>query len=160
MKGFLSLGSNLGDRAAYLKAAVQGLERRGVSVLRASSIYETRPVEVAEAQADYLNQVVAIEWPGSPHELLAICQLVEHDLGRQRPYHHAPRTVDIDILMLGDMRLASAELVLPHPRLEERAFVLVPLAELEPQLRLPSGRRIVDLKLGLGDDEYLSLWKK
>ncbi|OPZ60415.1 MAG: Bifunctional folate synthesis protein [Deltaproteobacteria bacterium ADurb.Bin510] len=160
MKGFLGLGANLGDRAAYLAAAVTELESRGVAVLKTSSIYETRPVEVNDAQPDYLNQVVAIEWSGSAQALLAICQQVEHDLGRQRPYHHAPRTIDIDILMLGQERLASAELTLPHPRLEERAFVLVPLAELEPELELSSGRKIADLKVGREDDEYLRLWKK
>lgn len=158
MKGYLSLGSNRGERAAYLRAAVSALGRQGVKVSALSAIYETRPVEVSEAQAAYLNQVVAIEWADSAAALLAICQAIEHDLGRDRPYWHAPRTIDIDILLLGDLKITSADLSLPHPRLEERAFVLVPLAELAPQLQLPSGRNIADVKLSRKDDEYLSLW--
>lgn len=160
MKGFLSLGSNQGDRAAYLAAALNSLDSLGAKILRTSSIYETKPVEVAEPQANFLNMVAEIEWNGDPLALLAICQRIEHDLGRNRPYHHAPRTIDIDILILGAARMDSKELRLPHPRMEERAFVLVPLAELEPELRLPSGRPIAELKVDATDDENLSLWKE
>jgi len=160
MKGFLSLGSNLGDRAAYLAAALDALNENGVTIQRTSSIYETSPVEVEETQADFLNMVAEIEWNGDPLALLAICQRIEHDLGRDRPYYHAPRTIDIDILMLGGARMDSPQLRLPHPRMEERAFVLVPLAELEPELELPSGRKMAELKVGGPDDENLSLWKK
>lgn len=160
MKGFLSLGSNLGDRAAYLAAAMKALAEKGATILKTSSIYETSPVEVDEPQADFLNMVAKIEWNGDPLALLAICQQIEHDLGRDRPYYHAPRTIDIDILILGETRMDSPQLRLPHPRMEDRAFVLVPLAELEPELKLPSGRNIAELKVGGPDDDNLSLWKK
>src|SRR5512137_1735824 len=100
MRGFLSLGSNLGEREALLKDAVKRLARGGVTILRSSRIYETIPVEVKDEQGYYLNMVVEIDFEGDPFGLLKVCRSVEDSLGRVRPYQHSPRTMDIDILLL------------------------------------------------------------
>jgi 2-amino-4-hydroxy-6-hydroxymethyldihydropteridine diphosphokinase len=137
---FLALGSNLGDREATLAAAVAAL--RGVRAVRASSLYETEPVG-GPPQDDYLNQVVAGETALDPGELLSACQAVEARFGRERRSRNAPRTLDIDILFYGDVVSESRQLTLPHPRLHERRFVLVPLAEIAPDFVHPRLRRSV-----------------
>ena len=159
MRGFLSLGSNQGDREAYLRRAIECLRQERVVVLARSSIYETRPVEVDEEQMPYLNLVAWIVSDRDPLRLLELCQRVEVSLGRKRPYAHAPRTIDIDILMLDGLVLATPALTLPHPRLEVRAFVIHPLSELCPSLMLPSGRSLLEVKKALGDDEIVGVWK-
>lgn len=155
MKGYLSLGSNLGDRSAYLVQALDTLTAGRVRVIRVSSLYETRPVEVVDAQQNYYNIAVFIETDLSPHELLRLCHAVEDDLGRKRPYVHAPRSIDIDILMVEGITVSTPDLEVPHPRLENRAFVLFPLAEIAPDIVLPSGRHIIDVKNALSDDEVV-----
>jgi 2-amino-4-hydroxy-6-hydroxymethyldihydropteridine diphosphokinase len=157
MRGFLSLGSNLGVREALLEDAVKRLARGGVTILRSSRIYETIPVEVKDEQDYYLNMVVEIDFEGDPFGLLKVCRSVENSLGRVRPYPHSPRTMDIDILLLDGIMINEEHLVVPHPELERRAFVIHPLAELVPDLVLPSGRTIADVKKELGNDEIVSV---
>ncbi|HPJ94198.1 MAG TPA: 2-amino-4-hydroxy-6-hydroxymethyldihydropteridine diphosphokinase [Deltaproteobacteria bacterium] len=158
MRGYLSLGSNLGDRLKYLKDALDSLARNGVRILLSSSIYETKPVDVPDKQSNYFNMVVSVETAANPEELLRICLMVEKDLGRQRPYVHAPRTIDIDIILLDGISMSTDTLTVPHPRMEQRSFVIIPLAEIAPDIVLPSGRPIIDVKKALSDDEVVNVW--
>lgn len=158
MRGWLGLGSNQGDRRHCLQRALELLTERGVRIVRRSRLYETRPVEVAAPQDPYLNAVVEIATDLDAHALLDVCLEVERLLGRARPYHHAPRTLDIDVLLLEGEMIDEARLTVPHPRLEQRAFVIYPLAELENALVLPSGRGILEVKQTLALDEILGDW--
>jgi 2-amino-4-hydroxy-6-hydroxymethyldihydropteridine diphosphokinase len=139
---YLSLGSNLGDRTANLRQALEYLATAGGEVVRRSSIYETEPQELRE-QPWFLNQVVEIRTTLSPPELLACIREIERELGRQRAIAKGPRTIDIDILIYGDAIVDTPELQIPHPRLAERRFVLQPLAELAPDLQHPKTSRTV-----------------
>jgi len=141
---FLSLGSNLGDREANLLEALRRLEQLGVHVVRRSSWYETEPVGYTD-QPDFLNLVAEVRTRLGPHALLRAAQQVEAELGRVRAVRWGPRTVDVDLLLYGERVVNTPDLVLPHPRLRERAFVLVPLAELAPDLVLPDGTAVTDL---------------
>lgn len=145
---FLSLGSNLGDRLAHLRAAVEALGRSpSTSVVRTSKVYETAPVEVEEAQPDYLNCVVEIECGLPAIELLRYCQGVEAALGRERKGEKAPRTIDIDVLLFGGEVVEEPELEIPH-RGVMRAFNLKGLADLDPDLYIPGRGRVVELLAG------------
>lgn len=149
---YLSLGANLGDRAATLRQAVHDLATLG-AVLRVSSLYETDPVGYTD-QPNFLNAVVMLETELEPLELLAGTSAIEHAHGRQRSFKNAPRTLDIDILFSGDRIVAEPDLIIPHPRLVERAFVLVPLVEIAPDLRHPSlDTTVRDLLAQLSDEE-------
>jgi 2-amino-4-hydroxy-6-hydroxymethyldihydropteridine diphosphokinase len=131
---YLGLGSNVGDRADALQLAVDGLAAAdGVTVIAVSSVYETAPVGGPE-QPDYLNAVVALETDRTPRELLAIAKKLEDDAGRVPGERWGPRPLDVDVLLVGDDEVDEEDLVVPHPRLYERAFVMVPLAELDPML--------------------------
>jgi 2-amino-4-hydroxy-6-hydroxymethyldihydropteridine diphosphokinase len=133
---WVGLGANLGDRTAALRTALAALAALpGTRLLRVSSLYRSAPVDAGGP--DYLNAVAEIATQLPPHDLLAALQAIEHAAGRERPYRNAPRTLDLDILLYGDLRLDSATLMLPHPRMHERAFVLLPLAELAPDRVLP-----------------------
>ncbi|HON37579.1 MAG: 2-amino-4-hydroxy-6-hydroxymethyldihydropteridine diphosphokinase [Desulfomonilia bacterium] len=160
MRGYLSLGSNIGDRRRHLEAALKKLRQAGVQITAVSHIYETRAVEVSDSQENYYNLAAAIEYEGSPHDLLRICRRIEDELGRQRPYPRAPRTIDIDILLLEGMRLSTPDLEIPHPRMECRAFVIFPLSEVAPGVVLPSGRDIIEVKKSLPHDEIARVLKK
>lgn len=128
---FIGLGANLGDPPAALRHAVDRIAALpGVRVLRQSSMYRTAPV--GAVGPDYLNAVIEVETALSAHELLAALQGIENAAGRERPYLNAPRTLDLDLLLYGDEQIATAALTVPHPRMSERAFVLVPLAEIAP----------------------------
>ncbi|MCL2489319.1 MAG: 2-amino-4-hydroxy-6-hydroxymethyldihydropteridine diphosphokinase [Propionibacteriaceae bacterium] len=146
----LSLGTNLGELDDNLRQGLAALsETPGVDLTACSSIYRTTPVEVGDdPQPDYHNLVVTGLTTLSPHELLHRTASIEQALGRTRPYQHAPRTMDIDIIALGDAVIDDDELTLPHPRAWQRAFVLVPWAEIAPQARLPQGP-IADLAASL-----------
>jgi len=133
---YLGLGSNLGDRAAALGRARVLLQGRGFETLSRSSTWLTEPVG-GPPQGWFLNEVLGGETALSPEELLAACLATEKELGRVRGERFGPRTIDIDILFYGDLRRDSPGLVLPHPRLHERLFVLAPLAEIAPRLRHP-----------------------
>ncbi|AVO40188.1 2-amino-4-hydroxy-6-hydroxymethyldihydropteridine diphosphokinase [Simplicispira suum] len=133
---WIGLGANLGDRTAALRTAFAALAALpGTRLRRVSSLYRSAPVDAGGP--DYLNAVAEIATQLPPHDLLAALQAIEHAAGRERPYRNAPRTLDLDILLYGDLRLDTATLTLPHPRLHERAFVLLPLAELAPERVLP-----------------------
>ncbi len=160
MRGYLSLGSNLGDRRCHLETALEKLRQADVQVTSVSRIYETRAVEVSGPQENYFNLVAAVEYSGSPHDLLRICRRIEGELGRQRPYPHAPRTVDIDILLVEGVHLSTPDLEIPHPKMENRAFVIFPLSEVAPGVVLPSGRGIIEVKNSLPHDEIVGVLKK
>lgn len=132
-RAYLGIGTNLGDRLGFLQGAVDGLAAApGITVTGVSPVYETDPVGGPE-QPDFLNAVVALDTTLGPHELLAECQRLEQEAHRVRKAHWGPRTLDVDILLYGDERIDTADLVVPHPRAGQRAFVLVPLADLAPE---------------------------
>jgi 2-amino-4-hydroxy-6-hydroxymethyldihydropteridine diphosphokinase len=131
MHYFLSLGSNLGNRRANLGRALAELKKARVKVLRSSSLYRTQPVGYA-AQPWFFNQVVEVSTALEPADLLALIKTVEGDLGRRPARRNRPRTIDIDILIAEDRVVATRGLTIPHPRMAERNFVLVPLLEIAP----------------------------
>ena len=139
---YLSLGSNVGDREGNLRKAVERLASDDVRVLRRSRIYETEPVDY-EDQAWFLNQVVEADTALFPMQLLTRIGRVEHELGRVRTRRNGPRTIDIDIVLYAAAVVNTPRLEIPHPRMAERRFVLVPLAELAPKLRHPVTHRSV-----------------
>jgi len=135
-RAWIGLGANLGAREAALRGALAGMAALpGTRVLRVSSLYRSAPVDAGGP--DYLNAVAEIATTLAPLALLHALQALEQAAGRERPYRNAPRTLDLDILFYGDVRLESTALTLPHPRLHERAFVLLPLAELAPERVAP-----------------------
>jgi 2-amino-4-hydroxy-6-hydroxymethyldihydropteridine diphosphokinase len=149
---FLGLGSNVGDREGNIRAAVARLSTwPGVNVTKVSSLYETTPVGYTD-QADFLNMVVIVETSLPPTELLAACLAVEQALGRERKMRWGPRTIDIDVLLYNDVALATPVLTLPHPRLHERCFVVVPLAEVAPDTPVHAGKTAGELAAGCGDE--------
>ncbi|ARP91571.1 2-amino-4-hydroxy-6-hydroxymethyldihydropteridine diphosphokinase [Bordetella genomosp. 9] len=132
---YLGLGSNLGDSAAQLRGAVEELRATaGVLACETSPFYRSDPVDAAGP--DFVNAVARIETTLEPLALLDALQAIELAHGRMRPYRNAPRTLDIDLLLYDALRLSSPRLTLPHPRMRERAFVLMPLRDLAPDLRL------------------------
>jgi len=137
MHYFLSLGSNLGNRRANLGRALAELKKARVKVLRSSSLYRTQPVGYA-AQPWFYNQVVEVSTALEPAALLALIKTVEKDLGRRPAGRSRPRTIDIDILIAEDRVVATRQLIVPHPRMAERNFVLVPLLEIAPAAIHPS----------------------
>jgi 2-amino-4-hydroxy-6-hydroxymethyldihydropteridine diphosphokinase len=139
----IALGSNLGDRLENLRAARREIEAR-FGPARASRVYETEPVGCDPGAAPFLNAVIEIRWPGQPIILLDALQELESRMGRpsRRP-RNAARTIDLDILYIGNLTLSNDEIVIPHPRLHTRRFVLAPLAELQPGMVLPGHRRSV-----------------
>ena len=146
-RAYLGLGANLGGRLESLLRAVALLEERGVRVLRSSRVYETDPVGGPD-QPDFLNAVVEVEVSGSARELLEVCLAVEEEMGRVREERWGPRAIDLDVLTFGDEEHDEPGLRVPHPRMHERAFVLVPLLELEADPMIPGSRRLRDLRLG------------
>lgn len=141
VKIYLGLGSNLGDRQYNLSSAVELLSKQ-MYMERVSSLYETEPVGYQE-QPRFLNAVLRATTSLTPEELLALAKEVEKDLGRTPSFPDAPRLIDIDILFYGGRVINSSQLTIPHPRLEERAFVLVPLAEIAPDTVHPVSRKTV-----------------
>lgn len=143
---YISLGSNLGDRAANIAAAVEGLKRLpGTRFVRRSQLYETSPVGY-ESEHPFLNCVVELETALPPPVLLTECQRIEQELGRVREGEtkaqgHADRTIDLDILLYGELMLATPDLIIPHPRLTQRLFALIPLAEVNEHIEI-GGRTV------------------
>jgi len=133
---YLSLGSNLGDRAANLRAAIAALPSANFNVQKVSSFYETEPVDYLD-QPWFLNCVVAGETDSQPIDLLRSLRAIESQLGSKKAFAKGPRLLDIDILLFGNQSLDTSEFQSPHPRMLERKFVLAPLAEIAPQLKLP-----------------------
>jgi 2-amino-4-hydroxy-6-hydroxymethyldihydropteridine diphosphokinase len=141
-RAFIGLGSNVGDRLQFLRRAVRHLgDTVGVQVRDVSSVYETEPVGPA-TQAWFLNAVAAVDTSLSPVTLLAQTQAIERALGREATYHWGPRTIDLDVLLHGGTQVRTATLTIPHAELCHRAFVMIPLLELEPGLVLPDGTEV------------------
>src|SRR5437868_1171750 len=137
-KAYVALGSNLGDRAGNLLLAVRGMMEAAICVIRVSSIYETEPISEVE-QPPYLNMVAEIGNPlPAPEQVMARLLRIEYLLGRIRDVKDGPRTIDLDLLMYGDIESGTEFLMLPHPRLHERRFVLEPLVEIAPHLMHPT----------------------
>lgn len=147
---YLALGSNVGDREQNLARALEGLQQAGVRVNVRSSIYETEPQDVLE-QPWFLNMAVECETELFPLRLLSVSQEIERSLGRQRRVRSGPRTIDIDVLLIGEALMETQELTIPHPRMNERRFVLEPLVEIAPELRDPkTGERFAELLRTVG----------
>ena len=128
---YVGLGANLGDATANVLDAIGRIGRmQGVTLRQRSSLYRTQPIDAGGP--DFVNAVVEVSTRISAPELLQMLQQLESEFGRERPYPNAPRTMDLDLLLYGSGRIDSGSLVVPHPRMHERAFVLVPLAEIAP----------------------------
>jgi 2-amino-4-hydroxy-6-hydroxymethyldihydropteridine diphosphokinase len=155
--GYLGLGSNVGPREDQLRAAVAALREQGVEVEATSSLYETEPVGEVLDQPDFLNAVVRIRTDNEPEELLDLCKAIEVERGRMLGgQRHGPRPLDVDLLLLGDVVLATDRLTLPHPQVTSRRFVLEPLLELNPDLTLPDGTRLSEALARLGPGQRVT----
>ena len=150
IKAWVGLGGNLGDVTTTLHAALECMRvSEWISNLQVSSFYRTAPID---AQGDdYINAVASFNTTLAPLPLLRFLQGIEQRYGRERPYWHAPRTLDLDLLLYGDLVLNVTDLILPHPRLHERAFVLSPLAELDEQLSIPGHGKVETLLLTVSE---------
>jgi 2-amino-4-hydroxy-6-hydroxymethyldihydropteridine diphosphokinase len=152
-RGYLGLGSNVGDREQHLRAAVRLLNEHGVRVEATSSIYETEPVGEVVDQPDFLNAAVRVSTELEPEPLLDLCKAIEVEQGRMLAGpRHGPRPLDVDLLLLEDLELETERLTLPHPQVAVRRFVLVPLLELDAELALPNGTRLGDALARLGGE--------
>jgi 2-amino-4-hydroxy-6-hydroxymethyldihydropteridine diphosphokinase len=150
---YLSLGSNVGDREAMLRSALEALPAAGVEVARTSSLYETEPRDFRD-QPWFLNMIAECRTDLFPVQLLGRLQKIEAQLGRKRAIPKGPRSIDIDIILFGRAIVRTPALEIPHPRFRERRFVLEPLKELAPDLRDPVSRRtIADLVTGVADQK-------
>jgi len=148
---YLSLGSNLGDRAANIERALTRLGEEDVRIVRGSSFYQTEPVELRQ-QGWFLNIAAEAETELMPRQMLRVIRNIERELGRKRIVRSGPRTIDIDILLFGENRVNAAELEIPHPRMTERRFVLVPMVEIAPAVRHPVLRSTMTELLAATDD--------
>lgn len=156
---FISIGSNIGDRLQHLTDAVRALHSHDeVSVLLISSIFETVPVGFTK-QADFLNMIIRVETKLDAHELLAACQKIESELGRVRDIRWGPRTVDLDILLYNNDNIITERLTVPHPRMHERAFVLIPLLEIAPFIVHPVTGKLFSEEVATQDGGVI-LWEK
>ena len=153
---FLGLGSNLGDRRAHIEQGLAALDARGVTVDRRSALYETEPVGPVE-QPWFLNAVVEARTELRPRDLLRVCQSAEAEAGRRRTVRFGPRSLDVDILLYKGEVIREKDLEIPHPRLHERRFVLVPLLEIAPDAVDPrDGRRFAEILAGLGEGKKVT----
>jgi 2-amino-4-hydroxy-6-hydroxymethyldihydropteridine diphosphokinase len=156
---YISLGSNVGDRALTLEHALAAMEAKSIRILRRSSLYHTEPVD-APPQAWFLNAVAEAETLLMPLQLLKALERIERAFGRQRIFPRGPRTLDLDLLLYGSSVIHTRELEVPHPRMTSRRFVLVPLAELAPALRHPTLHRSVEELLAeTGDRSEVRRWQ-
>ena len=139
MKAYLSLGANLGDKAGSILEAIRLVnDHKDCSVIAQSSLYVTKPVGVLD-QPNFVNAVIEVETALNPYDLLDLCSKIEQKMGRKRTIKWGPRVIDMDILLYEGVNISEERLTIPHPRMMERAFVLVPLAEIAPDLVLPGG---------------------
>lgn len=156
--GYLGLGSNVGDRWAHLRAALVALPEHGVEVDAVSSAYETEPVGELLDQPDFLNAVARIRTELEPEPLLAVCKAIEAEEGRMfGGPRHGPRPLDVDLLLLGDLELETDRLRIPHREVTTRRFVLVPLLELDPDLRTPDGAMLAEALAALDPGQEVRL---
>lgn len=156
---YLSLGSNVGDREQHLAAAIEALGAHGIRVTRQSSIYATEPVDI-ETQSWFLNCAVEAETDLMPRQLLRAIRQIENEIGRRRLVRSGPRVIDLDILLCGSSIIRAAELEVPHPRMAERRFVLVPLTEIAPTVRHPlKNKTIAELFAETSDRSAVRVWK-
>lgn len=155
---YLSLGSNIGNREGYLKKALYELSKRSMVIKSVSPIYETEPIGYKE-QGKFLNIAILVETKLSPHELLNTINSVENSLGRERIIRWGPRTIDIDILLYGAKSLNDNDLIIPHQRMWERAFVLIPLKDINPNIT-KDGVKVEELINALPDKDGVKLYKK
>jgi 2-amino-4-hydroxy-6-hydroxymethyldihydropteridine diphosphokinase len=152
--GYLGLGSNVGDPDVHLKAAVELLKAERIEVEAVSSTYVTEPVGEILDQPDFLNAALRIRTDLEPEQLLDACKRVEAKRGRSLDARrHSPRPLDVDLLLLGDLELATDRLILPHREVTTRRFVLVPLLELDPELTLPDGTRLAEALAALPEGQ-------
>ena len=152
--GLLGLGSNIGERRAHLQAAVDALPSAGVQVIASSATYDTDPVGEVLDQPSFLNACLRVRTELAPLELLDAVKRLERELGRSEPaVRHAPRPIDIDILLLGGQELTHERITLPHPQLLRRRFVLIPALELDFELQAPDGTQLADALASLGIEE-------
>lgn len=150
---YVALGANLGNPVATVRTAIEALsEIPGSRVSAASSLYRTAPVGLLQ-QPDFINAVVALETALTPEALLATLFEIEARFGRQRSIRNAPRTLDLDLLLHGNARTDTPSLILPHPRMHERAFVLAPLAEIAPTLEIEALGTVAELLARCGDQQ-------
>lgn len=159
-QAFIALGTNVGERLQYLQRALVLLDnRQAIQVEHVSSIYETDPVGYTE-QRQFLNMVAEIDTDFTPHGLLSEMGNVESQLGRERTLRWGPRTIDLDILLYNQEEMDTEALQIPHSRMEQRAFVLVPLAEINPGLSIPGRGPLLTLIQKTPDKEGVRLWKQ
>lgn len=158
---YLSIGSNMGNRLETFHKALQLLnENEKITIKDMSSIYETDPVGYTN-QACFLNAVIKISTSLKSEELLQACLLVESELGRKREMRWGPRTLDLDILLYNQENIETESLIVPHPRMQERAFVIIPLLELDPVIKLPNvNAALDDILKQIPDKEGVRLWKQ
>lgn len=156
---YIALGSNLGDRALMLARAVEAMNSAGIRVMRQSSFYVTEPVD-APGQSHFLNAVVEAQTSLLPLQLMHALLKIELSLGRRRTTPNAPRTIDLDLLFYGSSVIRSREIEVPHPRIAERRFVLVPLAEIAPDLPHPVVQKsVAQLLAETSDRSDVRLWR-
>ncbi len=151
MRYFLSLGSNLGQRRRYLTKAIEYLKAAGVKILKASSIYKTQPVGLVD-QPWFYNQVLEVASNLNPYELLALAKEIERKLKRKKTVVNGPRTIDIDLLLAEKSVIQTRNLIVPHPRLHQRRFVLEPLSEIAAEARHPLKRKKIETLLRETED--------
>ncbi|MBF6992125.1 MULTISPECIES: 2-amino-4-hydroxy-6-hydroxymethyldihydropteridine diphosphokinase [Cupriavidus] len=145
---FIGIGANLGDARQAIKDAIVCLAQQvGITVLARSSLYRTAPVDAGGD--DYYNAVVKVQTSFTASQLLRICHHIEDQFGRERPFRNAPRTLDLDLLVFGNEQYDDEHLTVPHPRVTERAFTLVPLVELDAELSIPGRGRAADFLAGV-----------
>ncbi len=156
MIALVGIGANLGDARANVADALARLEAQpGCCMVAASSLWRTAPID--STGDDYINAVAMLETTLDAHALLAALQAIEAAHGRERPYRNAPRTLDLDLLLYGDQVIDTPDLTVPHPRMHERAFVLAPLLELDPDIVIPGRGRAADYLSNVADQAITRL---
>ncbi|MGS2780313.1 2-amino-4-hydroxy-6-hydroxymethyldihydropteridine diphosphokinase [Robertmurraya sp. GLU-23] len=158
---YISLGTNMGDRYKNLVNAIHYLKvEKEIHLVKCSSIYDTVPVGYTE-QDDFLNMVISVRTTLTPNELLEICLRIEKDLGRKREFKWGPRIIDLDILLYNQENIEAENLIVPHPRMQERAFVLAPLLEIDSSIMIPNQDKSIEDYFNMNaEKEGVRIWKQ